>query len=168
MAVPAGDSAAVDLVAAGYDGQVLRLDRDGDRARDLYASQPWLRCAPSAAVRICARMGVSGQRLDRLLAKTPRFSAWRREVPLSADRGRVMRALAREQGSPLQGEGLRAHAGNGWVYLVPLARRSALRVLAEGPDMELAAELCDVYAGRAAAVDRGLSEQDVQESPDGP
>lgn len=168
VAVPAGASAAVDLVAAGYDGQVLRLDRDGDRARDLYASQPWLRCAPSAAVRICARMGVSGQRLDRLLAKTPRFSAWRREVPLSAGRGRVMRALAREQGSPLQGEGLRAHAGNGWVYLVPLARRSALRVLAEGPDMELAAELCDVYAGRAAAVDRGLSEQDVQESPDGP
>jgi mannose-1-phosphate guanylyltransferase/phosphomannomutase len=43
---------------------------------------------------------------------------------------------------------------NGWVYLVPLARRSALRVLAEGPDLELAAELCDHYARRVAALDR--------------
>lgn len=163
VAVPAGGSAAVDLVAAGYAGTVLRLDRDGEPARELYASLPWLREAPSAAARICARMGASGQSLESLISKTPRFHVWKREVPLSADRGRVMQALAREQSRGRGGEGLRVRTGNGWVYLTPLARRAALRIVAEGPDLELAAELCDFYAGRAAALDRRLN-QNVQES----
>ena len=154
VAVPAGASAAVELVAAGYGGSVLRLDRDGEEARSLYAALPWLRSAPSAAVRICARMGVSGQTLGDLISKTPRFHVWRREVPLTSDRGRVMQALAREQVRAVQGEGLRVRTGSGWVYLAPLTRRSALRVVAEGPDLELAAELCDFYAGRAAELDR--------------
>ncbi len=163
VAVPAGASAAVELVAAGYGGTVLRLDRDGDQARALYAVQPWLRQAPAAAVRICSRMAVSGQKLEALATKTPRFSAWRREVPLSSDRGRVMQALAREQSRQPAGEGLRMRTGSGWVYLTPIARRSALRVIAEGPDLELAAELCDFYAGRAAEIDRSISEQCAQE-----
>lgn len=162
-AVPAGVSAAVELVAAGYAGTVLRLDRDGEKARALYASQPWFREAPAAAVRICSRMGVAGQKLESLVAKTPRFSAWRREVPLSSDRGRVMQALAREQNRRVEGEGLRVRTGGGWVYLSPMARRSALRILAEGPDLELAAELCDQYAGRALELDREISQQCAQE-----
>ena len=162
-AVPVGASAAVELVAAGYGGKALRLDRDGPQARELYAAQPWVREAPAAAVRICSRMGVSGQKLESLVAKTPRFSAWRREVPLTSDRGRVMQALAREQSRRCDGDGLRVRAGGGWVYLTPMARRSALRILAEGPDLELAAELCDRYAGRAAQLDREISEQCAQE-----
>lgn len=163
VAVPAGASAAVELVAAGYGGAVLRLDRDGEQAARLYASQPWLRQAPAAAVRICARMAISGQKLEALVAKTPRFSAWRREVPLTSDRGKVMQALAREQSRQSDGEGLRLRTGSGWVYLTPMARRSALRVIAEGPDLELAAELCDFYAGRAAELDRTISEQCAQD-----
>ena len=150
-------------MAAGYGGTVLRLDRDGDQAAALYAAQPWLRQAPAAAARICARMAVAGQKLESLVAKTPRFSAWRREVPLTSDRGRVMQALAREQARQPSGEGLRMRTGSGWVYLTPIARRSALRILAEGPDLELAAELCDFYAGRTAEIDRALSEQCDQE-----
>ena len=163
VVVPPGASAAVDLVAAGYGGQVLRLDRDGPEARDRYAALPWLWSAPSAAARICARMASSGQKLEALISKTPRFNAWKREVPLTSDRGRVMQALAREQPRAAQGEGLRLRAGGGWVYLVPMARRSSLRVLAEGPDLELAAELCDFYANRAAELDRAVSRQCVQE-----
>ena len=163
VAVPAGASAAVELVAAGYGGTVLRLDRDGDQARELYAAQPWLRQAPAAAVRICARMAASGQKMEALTSKTPRFSSWRREVPLTSDRGQVMQALAREHARNPAGEGLRMRTGNGWVYLTPAARRSALRIVAEGPDLELAAELCDFYAGRAAELDRTLSEQCAQE-----
>ena len=166
-AVPAGASAAVELVAAGYGGTVLRLDRDGDQARALYAAQPWLRQAPSAAVRLCSRMAVSGQSLEALVSKTPRFSAWKREVPLTADRGQVMQALAREQARQPSGEGLRLRTGSGWVYLTPLARRSALRIVAEGPDLELAAELCDFYAGRAAEIDRAVSEHCAQEENSG-
>ena len=154
VAVPEETSAAVDLVAAGYNGTVLRLGRGGPEARALYAAQPWLWSAPAAAVRICSRMGVSGQKLEALMSKIPRFCTWKREVPLTADRRRVMQALARDRRCTPSGGGLRLRTGDGWVYLVPLARRSALRVVAEGPDLELAAELCDFYADRAAQLDR--------------
>mgnify|MGYP002510298837 CR=1 FL=1 len=162
-AVPPGASAAVELVAASYGGTILRLDRDGPQARELYAAQPWLRQAPAAAVRICSRMAIAAQKLESLVSKTPRFSSWRREVPLTADRGQVMRALAAEHARAPLGEGLRMRTGSGWVYLTPAARRSALRIIAEGPDLELAAELCDFYAGRTAEVDRAISEQCAQE-----
>jgi len=165
VAVPAGASAAVDLVAAGYNGTVLRLDRDGSRARECYGAMPWLWSAPAAAVRICSRMGVSNQKLESLMTKTPRFHAWKREVPLSAERGRVMEALAARRERTEEGEGLRLRTGSGWVYVVPLARRPALRILAEGPDLELAAELCDFYAARAAELDRAqksLSEREKE------
>ena len=164
VAIPPEGSAAVDLVSAGYGGLVLRLDRDGEPARALYADLPWLWSAASAAVRICARMGVSGQGLDTLVSKTPRFSAWRREVPLRSDRGRVMQALAGEHTRTPAGDGLRVRTGGGWVYLTPLARRAALRVVAEGPDLEVAAELCDFFANRAAALDRETAEQDIQKN----
>jgi mannose-1-phosphate guanylyltransferase/phosphomannomutase len=165
VAVPPGSSAAVELVAAGYGGTVFRLDRDGPSARQLYANLPWLREAPSAAIRICSRMGASGQTLAGLISKTPRFSVWKREVPLTADRGQVMQVLARTQNRQPRGEGLRLHTGGGWVYLAPLTRRAALRVMAEGPDLELAAELCDFYAGQVSEADRAISEQSSQESP---
>ncbi len=163
VAVPDGASAAVDLVAAGLNGQALRLGRDGERARELYARLPWLRDAAFAAARICSRMAAGGESLEALMAKTPRFSARKREVPLSADRGRVMQELSKQYGRDAGGEGVRIRTGNGWVYLVPLARRHALRVVAESPDMELAAELCDLYAGRCARTDRELFRQDAQE-----
>ncbi len=163
VAVPDGASAAVDLVAAGLGGQAMRLGRDGRKAQELYAAMPWLRDASFAAVRICARMAVTGESLEALMNKTPRFAARKREIPLSADRGRVMQALAQEHSRELAGEGLRIRTGNGWVYLVPLTRRRALRVVAESPDMELAAELCDLYAGQCARTDRAVFRQDAQE-----
>ena len=49
-----------------YGGQVLALERDGERARRLYAARPWLWSAPAAAGRICARMAASGERLSTL------------------------------------------------------------------------------------------------------
>lgn len=161
-AVPQQATAAVELVAAGYSGTILRLGRDGEEARRLHGEQPWMWSAPSAAARICARMGTAGQSLETLISKTPRFSAWKREVPLSANRGAVMEALARERGCTPQGDGLRLRSGEGWVYLSPLARRAALRVVAEGPDLELAAELCDFYAHRTAALDRQIARRDAQ------
>lgn len=161
-AVPQQATAAVELVAAGYSGTILRLGRDGEEARRLHGEQPWLWSAPSAAARICARMATAGQSLENLISKTPRFSSWKREVPLSANRGAVMEALARERGCTPQGDGLRLRSGEGWVYLAPLARRSALRVVAEGPDLELAAELCDFYAHQAARLDRQMVQRDAQ------
>jgi hypothetical protein len=40
------------------------------------------------------------------------------------------------------GEGVRRKVGEGWVYLVPMSSRQALRVIAEAADMETAQELC--------------------------
>ena len=162
VAVPAGATAAVDLVAAGYGAQVLRLGRDGEAARERYTALPWLWFAPSAAVRLCERMGVSGQKLEGLIAKTPRFNACRREVPLESTAGAVLRSLAEENPRAVQGRGLRLHTGRGWVYLKPGREGERLQVLAEGPDLELAAELCDLCAERVRRLDRKLIALQVQ------
>lgn len=155
LAVPDDASAAVELIAAGFDREVLRMGKGGDEARKLYRALPWLRDAAFAAARLCARMAVTGERLEQLAAKTPRLVSWKREVPLSRDRGEVMRELAIQAGKDaLAGEGLRLRSRGGWIYLVPLARRSALKVVVEGPDLELAAELCDFYAGQVTKLDR--------------
>lgn len=155
LAVPDEVGAAVELIAAGFDKEVQRLGQGGEEARKLYRSLPWLRDAVFAAVRLCARMGLTGERLEQLVAKTPRLVSWKREVALSRDRGEVMRELALRVGrEAVSGAGLRLHSRGGWVYLVPLARRSAVKIVAEGADLELAAELCDFYAGEVARLDR--------------
>jgi len=160
LAVPDDASAAVDLVAAGFDASVLRLGGGGEQARQLYRTLPWLRDAAFAAGRLCARMAQTGERLEQLSTKTPRFVSWKREVPLSRDRGEVMRELAQQAGKQaVVGEGLRLCSRGGWVYLVPLARRSALKVVAEGPDLEMAAALCDFYAGQVSKLDRARGRQ---------
>lgn len=156
VAVPDGASAACDLVAAGFSGQCFRLSRNGTQAKLLYASQPWLWDAAFAAVRIMSRMSLTGEALEQLAAKTPRFSIRKREVHLKEDRDRVMAELAREHNLHSDGKGLRIRTGNGWVYLVPLIRRPSVRVLAESPDMELAAELCDLYTSRVLRAERRI------------
>jgi len=164
LAVPEGVSAAVDLVAAGFGRDVLRLGRDGGQARSMYARMPWMWDGVFAAVRICSRMTLSGQSLEELMNKTPRFTTRKREVLLLCERGKVMGELARSCHRRLEGEHLRIREGNGWVCLQPLARRRALRVVAESADMEMAGELCDFYAKRIARVDRALHRQDAQGS----
>ena len=154
LAVPDDASAALELIAAGFDKTVMRLGRDGEQARQLYRTLPWLRDAAFAAARLCARMAATGERLEQLCAKTPRFSSWKREVPLVRDRGEIMRELTLQVGrDAVTGEGLRLHSRGGWVYLVPLSRRAAVKVVAEGPDLELAAELCDFYAAQISKLD---------------
>lgn len=156
IAVPSAAPAALDTLAAGCGTAVLRLGRDGPEAGERYEALPWLRDAVFAACRICARMGVTGERLRGLTGKIPRFQTAGQEVPLRGDRGAVMQALA--GASPAArpaGEGLRLRSGEGWVYVTPLARRSALKVIAEGPDMEIAQELCDFYAAKVKKLDQG-------------
>lgn len=164
LAVPAAASAAIDLAAAGYGGQVLRLGKDGRQAEELYRAQPWMRDGVWGAARICARMGLYGERLDSLIRRTPRFCAWGREVPLRSDSGQVLDALAQEHGRSLREDGLSLRTAGGWVHLTPSEGRAGLRVTGESPDLELAAELCDFYAARAADVDRRISEQNIQDS----
>lgn len=158
VAVPDGAPAAIDVAAAGLCGTVLRLGRDGEAARALYARQLWLRDACFAAARLAGRLGLTGESLQALDGKAPRFSTSRQEVPVTGDGAALLSAFAEEEPrcAPL-GRGVRLRTGSGWISMVPLDRRSALRVVAECSDLELAEELCGFYARKMARLDRERS-----------
>lgn len=153
VAVPAAASAVLEQAAERCGAQVLRLGRDRDAAR-LYLAQPWLRDALFAAGRLAVYMGRTGIRLAELLDKVPPFERRRREVPLHRDRGEVMEEFtgAFRRAEPA-GAGVRLSAGSGWVYVAPLVRRSAVQVIAEGTDAEVAEELCGFYENEIRRLD---------------
>ena len=150
VAVPAAAPAAIDTLAAGYHGGALRLGRDGAEAEARYRELPWLRDGIFAACRICARLGMTGERLRDLAGKLPRFALCRQEIPLRRDGedmlARLLRALP---GAEQVGAGLRLRQGEGWVTLSLQTRPAALRVVGEARTAELAQELCDFCVRRA-------------------
>lgn len=155
-ALPSWAPAAAEEVAEKLGGRLLRLGRDGAEAQRLWEEQVWMWDGVAAACRICGRMGLTGESLAHLDSGLPRFATVRGEVPLRSGRGRVMGAAL--ENSPRirrEGEGARIPAGDGWVYLVPSSRRSALRIIAEAADMETAEELCRVYEERLREWDEG-------------
>ena len=160
VAVPDAAPAAIDTLAAGYHGGALRLGRDGPEAEARYGELPWLRDALFAACRICAHLGMTGERLHGLAGKIPRFVLRRREVSLRSGQGEVLSVLLRTlPGAQPAGGGLRVRQGEGWVTLVPLARSAVLRIVGEARSAELAEELCAFCARRAEEADRGLPEK---------
>ncbi len=156
IAVPYTAPAALEDMAAALGGRVLRLGRDGKEAEEMSLRQPFLYDAVFGAVQICCYLTNRGLRLAELVAKTPEYSAFRRVVPLEADRAAVMRALTgyfSESASEIIG-GLRIFAGEGRVTLSPLRERSAIAIQAEGKSSRAARELCgdfDRLIRRAAA-----------------
>ena len=108
VAVPDAAPAAIDTLAAGYHGGALRLGRDGPEAEARYGELPWLRDALFAACRICAHLGMTGERLHGLAGKIPRFVLRRREVSLRSGQGEVLSVLLRTlPGAQPAGGGLR-------------------------------------------------------------
>lgn len=155
VALPAAAPAAIDAMAAQYGSNVLRLGRDGREAEARYGASPWLWDALFAACRLCSHMALSGERLHGLAGRLPPFARRRREVSLQGDRGTVMQALFRLlPGAEPAGEGLRFRRGEGSAYLVPHSQRSALRVISEAANVELAEELCGFCAQAAREADR--------------
>ena len=160
LAVPAAAPAAIDLLCSSQGTAVLRLGRDGPEAEELYQARPSLRDAVFAACLLCQRMAQTGERLHVLDRHAPLTSIRRSEVPLRGSRAAVMAALLRaEPAARAAGEGVRFPARDGWVYIVPLSRRSALRVVGEGFEAETAGELCAFYADLARKLDRPESGQ---------
>lgn len=143
VAFPPCYSQAATLVTAGYSGTVFQLERDGDDAQQLYAALPWLREAPSAAVRICTRMATARQSLETLLKKTPCFILWKREFQLPWMREHIGQQLMAQGHLEPEGNGFRLHKRQNWLHIRPL-RGDRIQILAEGPDLELAEELCDL------------------------
>ncbi len=145
VALPPWAPAAADTVARHFGGEILRLGRD-DGAMELWRKSPWLWDALFAACRLCSRLGVTGESLRQLDRSVPRFSTVRGEIPLRSGRGKVMEECLHDHpAARREGEGTRIPVGAGWVYLVPMSRRSALRVIAEATDTEAARELCQLY-----------------------
>ncbi|MDD4715985.1 MAG: sugar phosphate nucleotidyltransferase [Oscillospiraceae bacterium] len=156
VAVPADATAAIELLAESLGGRVLRLGRDGKKAETLYARQIFLRDASFGAALICAQMGAKRQKLHDMAEHLPPFHTEIREIPLSGSRGSVMRKLAETEAgdeSSLQGTGLRFELKGGHVYIAPLNRRSALRIIGEGETAELAQELCTLFEKKVKSAD---------------
>lgn len=153
VALPSWAPAAAETVTGSFGGKLLRLGRD-QGARELWRDTPWMRDGIFAACRICARLGYTGESLRHLDGSVPKFATVRGEVPLRSGRGRVMGAvLADDPAARREGEGARIPVGSGWIYLSPMSRRSALRIVAEAVDTETAAELCGLYEERLRRLD---------------
>lgn len=151
--LPAWAPAAAETVARHFGGEILRLGRDRE-ADGLWRKSPWLWDAVFCACRLCSRLGLTGESLRQLNHVVPRFSTVRGEVSLRTGRGRVMEECLRLHPDARQeGEGARIPVGCGWVYLVPMSRRSALRVIAEATDTEAAQELCLLYEEKLRDLD---------------
>ena len=90
-----------------------------------------------------------GETLSQLAARLPRFALRRREVPIP-ERAGAMETLYRAfPHAELTGDGMRITAGGGSAWLSPMAGQSALRIVAEAPTEEFAAELCDFISQKA-------------------
>ena len=112
--------------------RLLRLGRDGTPAAECARRLLPLRDGCAAACLIAAHLAETGQSLAR---------------PLTGGRAQAMEQLSRAfpQAEDM-GEGLRIRLGEGWVWLAPMAGRSALRLQAEASTQEFAAELCDIIS----------------------
>ena len=152
-ALPPWAPAAADWVAESFGGTLLRLGRDGEAAQRLWREQPWMWDAVFAACRICHCLARTGQDLSRLTRSLPQFATVRGEVPLDSGRGRVMERALSGADAQRMGQGSRIRSGGGWVYVTPLSRRGALRVIAEATDMETAREIYAQYTARLKALD---------------
>jgi len=133
-------SAPVFLDHIGQGLNVLRLGRDGE-ARELLASQPYMRDGVFMISRLCYALITCGKTLAELNDILPPFGVSSLEFPVEKDRTEIMRVLVGEYEGELV-EGLRARVDRGWVHITPMAGRRALRVTAEGATEEYAAELC--------------------------
>ena len=69
------------------------------------------------------------------------------------------RLAQRMEGAQRVGEGLRLHQKEGWLYLRPLIRRPALRVVGEAWCVEAAEEVCAQCAEQVKKSDAELSEE---------
>ena len=75
------------------------------------------------------------------------MALYRQELSLTEGRAQGMEQISKAfpQAEDM-GEGLRIRLGEGWVWLAPMAGRSALRLQAEASTQEFAAELCDIIS----------------------
>jgi len=145
LAVPFDAPAAIETLAEPYHAEIYRLGRDGDEAEALYRNLRPLHDGVFAGALICARMKKDGITLTDLMArKVPAFANVEREVPLTRARAEVMGELSKtacELGAEFS-DGIRFGVQSGTVLISPLRTKNAIRIRAEGANIEIAEELC--------------------------
>ena len=151
VAVPYGAPGALDILASSLGTRVLRIGRDGEEAEALYRSQIFMRDGIFAALKLCAAMGKTGERLADMAARTPEFSVTEHTVTVACGRAKAMRLLVNAC-SEMAGdifEGLRIDTGRGIVGIRPGASPKSLIISGEAAREETAEELCADFILRA-------------------
>ncbi len=158
LAVPFEAPAAFDIMAETFGKRLYRIGRDDGDARRLWSSQIFMRDAVHRAAYLASYTAAHGMSVAQLAEKAPKFHTEYREIPLSSNRARFMRAISDTLGeaSPEYGRGMRVHIDGGWVTIAPSARACAVRICAESSAAELAHELCDGISERVRQLDSDI------------
>ena len=122
---------------------ILRAGRDGERSVEMLEYQPFMRDGIFEAVRLCAHMCASGEKLSALADAVPDFAVSSAEVPVNG-RGRAMERLVSRysERSPELFYGMRVAVDGGWVRITPCRGHAALKIRAEADSAEAAEEIC--------------------------
>lgn len=154
VAVPYSAPAALEILASAMGGKVLRLERDGEKAKKLYARQTFMRDGIFAAVYLCACMSKRGESLAEMASRIPGFFTVTREVAVRTDRAKAMRIMAEscaEMAMEMCG-GLKIDTEAGTVHINPSAVGNALFISSEGKDEKTAEKLCRDFEQRARKI----------------
>ena len=149
LALPDSAPVLAERLASVYGGTILRLGRDGEEAEGQYQRLLPLRDSCAAGCLVTGYLARRGQTLSQLAARLPRFALRRRELPIPERAGAMEQLCHAFPHAELTGGGMRITAGGGSAWLAPMAGRSALSIVAEGPTEEFAAELCDFISQKA-------------------
>ena len=155
LCLPYSAPEAAEAVAEQEGGRLLRLDRDGAEAAEVWRQRPYARDGLFLALRLChwlhsARSPFQG-RLADLMDSLPPYETRETELEVKSGSGRLLRALRREYGGETV-SGLKVRTAKGCATVSPdtLGR---LRILAESTAMEAAGELCAELRDRLRQLD---------------
>ena len=151
LAVGAGATHAVELLAERYDAQVLRVR--SERACLLRAAheQGFRQFTARtdglyAALLVLQALSRRNLTLGEWLAQAPLLKRRVKKLPLEySARGRVLSALALDEEQADFTEGLCAGREDGWAWVHPESDRPECVIVGEAADMETADELCNLY-----------------------
>lgn len=137
-------------------GSLLRLQRDGERALEVWRQKPWARDGLYLALRLCSHLLQAGLRLSELGELLPRYGTAEQSIRPGKPAPQLLKALyLRYPGETVSG--LRLHTDKGCAT-VRSDGMGTLRIYAESFAAETAGELC-------TELRREL--QQLDESPEG-
>ncbi len=145
---------AIDTLAAKYGSTVIRTREDpaafmagltgGEADREAQFILHF--DAVGAVIRILSFLHREQKPLSAVLGEIPAFSMQRREISCRGkDKGRIIRGILEKAPAADQTDGVKIYEKNGWVLILPDAKRPACRIIAHADREEYAAELTDLY-----------------------